>query len=41
VLRNGKEEDLHFNYIQVGDIVKIKAGMIIPVDGIVVRGTGC
>ena len=41
VKRNGKEEDIHFNYIQVGDLIKIKAGMIVPVDGIVVRATGC
>jgi cation transport ATPase len=40
-MRNGKEEDLHFNYIQVGDLIKIKAGMVIPVDGIVVLARGC
>ena len=39
-LRNGAEEKVHFDNIQVGDIVKIKAGMNIPVDGIVLRSSG-
>jgi len=40
VMRNGVEEIIHHNNIQVGDICKIRAGMNIPVDGIVIRGSG-
>lgn len=39
-IRNGVEESIHHNNIQVGDILKIKAGMNIPVDGIVLRSSG-
>jgi magnesium-transporting ATPase (P-type) len=39
-LRDGKEEPVHYNNIVVGDIVKIKAGMNIPVDGIVIKASG-
>jgi cation transport ATPase len=34
-MRNKKYKKIHHNDIRVGDIVKIKAGMNIPVDGIV------
>ena len=40
VFRNGKEEIIHHNYIMVGDLIKIKAGMNVPVDGIIVKGSG-
>jgi len=36
VIRDGKEKDLHKGFLKVGDIVKIKDGMDIPVDGIMV-----
>lgn len=39
-MRNGHEETIHHNFIQVGDILKIKAGMNIPVDGIILRSSG-
>jgi P-type E1-E2 ATPase len=35
-----KEFEVHHNYIEVGDLVKINAGMNIPVDGIVLKGSG-
>lgn len=38
--RDGKEEKIHYDYIVVGDIIKIKAGMNIPVDGIVIKSSG-
>jgi P-type E1-E2 ATPase len=40
VIRNGKEEVIHHNNIQVGDVCKIKAGMNIPVDGIIIHSSG-
>lgn len=39
-LRDGKEERVHYNHIKVGDIIKIKAGMNIPVDGILLKASG-
>ena len=39
-MRSGKEETIHHNNIQVGDILKIRAGMNIPVDGIIIRSSG-
>ena len=39
-LRSGIEEPVHYNNIQVGDIVKIKAGMNVPVDGVIVHSSG-
>jgi P-type E1-E2 ATPase len=39
-MRNGAEETIHHNSIQVGDILKIKAGMNIPVDGVILRSSG-
>lgn len=38
--RNKKAKKIHFNDVRVGDILKIKAGMNIPVDGIVIKGSG-
>ena len=34
------EEVIHHNNIMVGDILKIKAGMNIPVDGVILRSSG-
>lgn len=39
-LRNGKEELVHYDNICVGEIIKVKAGMNIPVDGIVIKASG-
>jgi magnesium-transporting ATPase (P-type) len=39
-MRDGVEEVVHYNHIVVGDIIKIKAGMNIPVDGIVLKASG-
>ena len=39
-LRNSAEITLHHNNIVVGDIIKIKAGMNIPVDGLLIHGSG-
>jgi len=39
-LRNGKEEQIQFDNIVVGDIVKIKAGMNVPIDGVIVKASG-
>lgn len=39
-MRNGVEEQIQFDNIVVGDIIKIKAGMNIPVDGIIISSTG-
>lgn len=36
----GKEETMHKDNIKVGDIIKIKNGMDIPVDGIVLEASG-
>ena len=38
---DGKEEVMHKDFIKVGDIIKIKGGMDIPVDGICVEANGC
>lgn len=38
VLRNGKEETLSIDQVQKGDLVLIKPGMKIPVDGIIAEG---
>jgi P-type E1-E2 ATPase len=40
ILRNGVEEEIQYNDIQVGDIIKIKGGMNIPVDGIILKCSG-
>lgn len=39
-MRDGKEESVHYNNIVVGDIIKIKAGMNIPVDGVLLKASG-
>ncbi len=39
VLRNGKEETLSIDQVQKGDLLLIKPGMKIPVDGIIAEGT--
>lgn len=38
--RNGKEEDLNYNDIKVGDVVRIRTGMYLPVDGVILRQRG-
>ena len=40
VLRNGHQVEINFDDIKVGDMVKIKTGMSIPADAILIRGTG-
>lgn len=40
VLRTGHEIEISFNDIKVGEICKIKNGMDIPVDGLVVHASG-
>ena len=37
---NGQEKSMHKENIKVGDIIKIKNGMDIPVDGIVLQASG-
>ena len=39
-MRNGQETTVHYNDIKVGDVIAIKAGMNIPVDGVVLNGAG-
>jgi len=39
-VREGKEITLHHDMILVGDVLKIKAGMNIPVDGLIIRSSG-
>ena len=39
-MRNGIEEKIHEDEILVGDIIKIKAGMNIPVDGVIYKAYG-
>jgi Ca2+-transporting ATPase len=38
--RNGAETDINYNDIKVGDIIRIRSGMYMPVDGIVLRERG-
>lgn len=40
VLRDEKEEVIHKNFIKVGDLIKIRGGMNVPVDGVIVKSTG-
>lgn len=40
VLRDGSELDLHHNNILVGDIIKVKSGQNIPVDGVLIDASG-
>ena len=39
VLRNGEEQDIALEEVQVGDILKVKPGEKIPVDGVISDGT--
>ncbi|MFA5419806.1 MAG: copper-translocating P-type ATPase, partial [Bacteroidales bacterium] len=39
VIRNGKEEEIRLENVQVGDILRVKPGEKIPVDGIITEGT--
>lgn len=39
VLREGVEEEIPVEQVQIGDIVLVKAGGSIPVDGVVISGT--
>jgi len=40
VKRDQKEQTIHRNNILVGDIIAINNGMNIPIDGVVIKGTG-
>ena len=40
VLRSGKEFEIGFNDILVGDVCKIRNGMDVPVDGIIYHSSG-
>lgn len=40
VLRNSKEHDIPFNDIKVGEICRIRNGMDIPIDGIIINASG-
>lgn len=40
IIIDGKETEIDSEDIKVGDIVVVKSGMIIPVDGIVISGSG-
>lgn len=37
VIRNGQKQQIHHDFIHVGDIMNIEYGMAIPVDGIVIK----
>ena len=39
-MRDHKETEVHRNNIKVGDIIKVVNGMNIPVDGVVLQGSG-
>lgn len=39
-IRNGVEDKVHYDDILVGDLIKIKAGMNIPVDGVIFKSSG-
>lgn len=39
-MRKGEEVDINIEQLFVGDLVKIKPGMSIPVDGILIKGSG-
>jgi len=39
VLRSGKFELLHHNYLHVGDVINVEYGMAIPVDGLILQAT--
>lgn len=39
VVRHGTEMELDINQIKIGEIIKVKPGEIIPVDGIIIEGS--
>jgi P-type E1-E2 ATPase len=39
-MREGEEKEVNEQDLLVGDLVKIKTGMVIPVDGILISGFG-
>lgn len=39
-MRDSREDCVHRNFLNVGDIIKIQNGMNVPVDGVVVSGVG-
>lgn len=39
VLRNGVIEQVHHNFLHVGDIINVEYGMAIPVDGLILQAT--
>jgi heavy metal translocating P-type ATPase len=38
IIRNGKEEEIPLEQVKVGDILRVKPGEKIPVDGVIVEG---
>lgn len=40
VIRNGEHTQIRFDDIKVGDVLQIKAGMSVPVDGVVIEASG-
>jgi P-type E1-E2 ATPase len=40
VIRDGKEDRIHYDNILVGDLIKVKAGMNVPVDGLLIKASG-
>ena len=38
VIRNGKEQEIRIDEVNVGDIIIVKPGQKIPVDGIIIEG---
>ena len=40
VIRQGRENIINVDKIMVGDLVQVKAGMEIPVDAVLIRGSG-
>lgn len=38
VLKNGKEVDIPINQVEIGDIIRVRPGEKIPVDGIIIEG---
>jgi Cu2+-exporting ATPase len=39
IIRNGQEQEIPLGEVQVGDLMRVKPGEKIPVDGIIVEGT--
>lgn len=38
IIKEGKEQDIVINQVQIGDIIRVRPGEKIPVDGIIVEG---